>query len=77
MTYPRWATERSDQTAAGESPEPVAAPFARWRHRRLLAAILALVVIAVILILVAVALTATPDLATPAAVAGVLPLPRL
>ena len=73
MTYPRWATERSDQTAAGESPEAVATQFARWRNRRLLAAILALVLVAVIVIIVAATLTATPDVATPAAVARLVP----
>ncbi len=72
MTYPRWATERSDQTAAGQGPEPVAAPVARWRSRSLirtlrsrLVLILALVVVAVILALIAADLVATPDLAAP------------
>ena len=86
MTYPRWATERSDQTAAGESLEPAAAPLERSRNRRLLAAlrrrlvlILALVVVAVILVLIAANLIATPDLAAavPAAEVEAVRLLRL
>ncbi|MBC7549520.1 MAG: hypothetical protein H7269_01205 [Cellulomonas sp.] len=84
MTYPRWATERSDQTAAGESLEPADAPLARLRNRRLLGAlrrrgvlILALVVVAVILVLIAANLVATPDLAAPGAPAIVAAAPGL
>jgi hypothetical protein len=81
VTYPRWATERSDATVAGEGPEPAAPAGARARIRAVrrtvrskLILILVLIVVAVILALIVADLVATPDLE---AGADLLPLLRL